>query len=380
MDIRLTDSQRAYRETARQFTARELAPWAARIDREGVTPPSVLNVIRGCGFLGAALPQDKGGGGIDEVSYGILTEEVGRVCSSTRSLMTVHNMSAQAIARFGDHEQQERWLPDLCSGRKVVAFALSEPEVGSAADAIETKATSDGNAFRVSGTKKWITYGLIADLFVVFAKLEGAPIALVVDRDSEGLRIEPVTDIFGVRGSMLAQLHFDEVRVRKERQLGRVGMGIRFVANVALDHGRFSVAWGSTGIIQACLDACVAYSEQRRQAGRRLKDFQLIRRQLANMLVDHTASRALCYRSACLRQRRAPQATMETSLAKYHASMAAIRAATNAVHMHGANGCSGEYPVDRYLRDATVSGIVEGTHEIHQLALASYALRRPYLD
>ena len=382
MDIRLTEQQQARREAARRFAATELAPWADAIDRNGTTPPAVLEAIRASGFLGAALPAAWGGGEMDPVSHGLITEEIGKVCSSVRSLMTVHNMSAQAIARFGTPEQQRRWLPELSTAHKLIGFALSEPDVGSATNTIQTRAveTSDGDGYVLTGTKKWITYGMVADLFVVFAKHEGEPLALLVDRDSSGLEIEPVTEILGTRGSMLAQLRFEGVEVAKDRQLGRTGMGLRFVANTALDHGRFSVAWGSTGIIQACLDACLSYAESRRQGDGKLKDYQLVRRQLADMLVAHTAARALCYRSACLREQGDPRAIMETSLAKYHASAAAIRVATDAVHLHGANGCSADYPVSRYLRDATVMGIIEGTHEIHQLTLASYAFQRPYLE
>jgi alkylation response protein AidB-like acyl-CoA dehydrogenase len=179
---------------------------------------------------------------------------------------------------------------------------------------------------------------------------------------------------------MLAYLRFEDCRVPKENQLGPTGAGITFVAHAALDHGRFSVAWGSTGIVQACLDASLKYAQSRQQGDARLKDYQLVRRQLTDMLVAHTTARALCYRSACLRAEGDPRAAMETSLAKYHASSSAIRVANDAVHLHGANGCSPDYPVSRYLRDATVMGIIEGTHEIHQLALAGYAFQRPYLQ
>ena len=380
MDIRLSERQHARRETARRFATAEVAPWAERIDRDEATPACVLAAVRASPYLGGALPESWGGGGFDPVSHGLVTEEIGRVCSSVRSLLTVHNMSAQAIARFGTPEQHACWLSELCRGQKIIAFALSEPEVGSAAHAIQTRAVECHDAYRLSGTKKWVTYGLVADLFLVFAQCDGRPVALVVNRESEGLEIEPVTGVFGTRGAMVAQLRFNDVRVARDCQLGATGMGISFVAHTALDHGRFSVAWGSTGIIQACLDACVSYAERRRQGGSKLRDYQLIRRQLADMLVAHTAARALCYRSACLREQGDPRAVMETSLAKYYASSAAIRVANDAVHLHGANGCSADYPVSRYLRDATVMGIVEGTHEIHQLALADYSFQRPYLD
>ena len=379
MSIMLTDAQHACRDAARQFAARVLDPWAGRIDSTQTTPDCVLSAVRDSGYLGAALPELFGGGGLDPLSYGLVTEEIGKVCSSVRSLLTVHNMAAQAIARFGSNDQQERWLPSLCCGRKLIAFALSEPDVGSAAHSLQTQVLREDGSYRLSGTKKWVTYGQVADQFLVFARLGDDHVALVVDRDSEGLEIEPITDMFGVRGSMLAQLHLHAVRIDRDCQLGRTGMGLRFVANFALDHGRFSVAWGSTGIIQACLDTCLSYTQKRQQGDSKLADFQLIRRQLSDMLVAHTASRALCHRCSVLREQGDPRAPMETSLSKYHAATAAIRVATDAVHMLAANGCSCDYPVSRYLRDATVAGIVEGTHEAHQLALANYAFQRPYL-
>jgi alkylation response protein AidB-like acyl-CoA dehydrogenase len=376
----LTDRQRECRDRARQFAAAEIAPWADRIDQRQTTPDSVLVAMRTSGYLGAALPEQWGGGGMDPVSYGLVTEEIGRACSSVRSLMTVHNMSAQALIRLGDADQRLRWLPDLGKGERIIAFALSEPNVGSSADAIETVAVERDDAYVLTGTKKWITYGQVADLFLVFARCGHQPTAFVVDRHSDGLSVTPMTDVFGTRGSMLAQVRFDNVPVPRSHRLGPVGMGIRFVANAALDHGRFSVAWGSTGIIQACLDACVSYTRQRRQGDRKLKDYQLVRRHLTDMLVAHTAARAMCYRSARLRAEGDPRAVMETSLAKYFASDAAIRVATDAVHLHGANGCGTDYPVGRYLRDATIMGIIEGTHEIHQVTLADYAIQRPYLE
>ena len=379
MTIRLTDRQQDRREQAREFADRVIAPWADRIDREQLTPDSVLAAVRASGHLGAAIPEKWGGGGLDPVSYGLVTEEIGRACSALRSLMTVHNMSAQVLARLGTLDQQERWLPSLCTGQKIIAFALTEPNAGSAANEIETEARKHGDTFLLDGVKKWITYGRVADVFLVFARYEQKPTAFLVDRLSDGLSVRPIEDTLGVRGSMLAELRLDGVPVPESHLVGRPGTGISFVANTALDHGRASVAWGTTGIIRACLDACVSYAEERRQGGHQLRDYQLIRRKLADMLVAHTAARALCHRSACLREQGDPRAVMETCLAKYYASDAAVRVATDAVHLHGANGCGPEYPVGRYLRDATVMGVIEGTDEIHQLNLANYAFQRPYL-
>jgi glutaryl-CoA dehydrogenase (non-decarboxylating) len=380
MDLQLSDRQLEVREDARQFAALQIAPWAADIDRRQTTPEGVLAAIKSSGYLGAALPAQWGGGAVDPISYGLATEEIGKACSSVRSLMTVHNMTAQAIARLGSRAQQQQWLPDLCSGRKIAAFALSEPNAGSATSAIETEALEQESTFQLQGTKKWITYGQVADVFLVFALCNGQAIALLVDRRSEGLSIEPLTEIEGTRGSMLAVVHLRRVTVPKENQLGPMGSGLTLVSNIALDHGRFSVAWGSTGIIHACLDACVDYVERRQQGKTKLKEHQLVRRHVTDILVSGTASRALCYRSGHLRQRGDPRAVMETCLAKYHASCAAVRAATTAVHLHGANGCSGDYPVGRFLRDSMVMSIIEGSDEIHQLSLGNYALQRPYLD
>ncbi|MFI7542413.1 acyl-CoA dehydrogenase family protein [Actinoplanes sp. NPDC049599] len=380
MSVRLTDGQLGHRDRAREFAAASITPWAGEIDQRQSTPEHVLAAMRSSGYLGAALPERWGGGGLDPVSYGLVTEEIGRACSSVRSLMTVHNMAAQAIFRAGDPDQRAELLPRLCTGEQLIAFALTEPNAGSSVDVLETEAVPHGGGYRVNGVKKWTTYGQIADLFLVLAHCDHRPIALVVDRHSDGLTVTPVRDLLGTRGSMPAELRLDDVVVPAARRLGPAGTGTGFVAHTALDHGRASVAWGSTGIIQACLDACVSYTRQRRQGGHALKDYQLVRRHLTDMLVAYTAARALCHRSACLRQDGDPRAVMETSMAKYFAAGAALRAATDAVHLHGANGCGPDYPVGRYLRDATVMGIVEGTAEIHQISLANYAFQRPYRD
>src|SRR4051812_48743572 len=187
MTVRLTDRQRDHRDRAREFATEYIAPCAGRIDEEQSTPASVLAAIRKGGYLGAALPERWGGGGVDPVSYGLLTEEIGKACSAVRSLLTVHNMSAQAVARTGTQEQRARWLPELCAGEKIIAFALTEPEVGSAADTIETEAVRNDGGYRLNGSKRWITYGQIADLFLVFAHCDRKPTCFVVDRRSEGL-------------------------------------------------------------------------------------------------------------------------------------------------------------------------------------------------
>jgi glutaryl-CoA dehydrogenase (non-decarboxylating) len=363
---------------AQRFTVESVLPLAAQIDEEQTVPVGLLTTLRKNGWLGAALPKIWGGGEMDPVSYGMVLEEFGAACSSTRTLLTVHNMAAQAIARFGNDEQRRRWLPDLCMANRIIAFALTEPQAGSDVSTLATTATECSNGYRVSGEKVWCSFGLAADLYLLFANCGGKSIALIVDRDMEGLTIDPMPNSFGTRGSMLARLRLNNVLIPVSHRIGAVGAGINFVANSALDHGRFSVAWGCVGIIRACLETCIDYAITRQQGGIAMSQHQLIRRQLTDMLLAHTSARALCVRSAQFRAGRDPRAASETALAKYHASDAAQSVANQAVALHGANGCSPEFPVSRYLRDATVANIIEGTREVHQINLASYALQKPW--
>jgi alkylation response protein AidB-like acyl-CoA dehydrogenase len=355
-------------------------PLAEKIDREQHFPGQLVTALGEQGWLGAALPARWGGGGLDPVDFGPVLEEFGWGCASARTLLTVHNMAAQAVLRYGNEEQKRRHLPGLASGRSIIAFALTEPDVGSDANAIGTSAVEDAGGYVLSGEKIWCSFGCIANLFLVFASCNGKPLALILERDSPGLKIERMTDVFGTRGSELARLHLDAVRVPAENRIGAPNAGIRFVANTALDHGRFSVACGTVGIIRACLDTCTAYAARRQQGGVPISQHQLVRRILTDGLVAYTTARALCDRAARLRAAGDPRAAAETALAKYHSAEAAIRVANDAVALLGANGCSSEFPVSRYLRDATVSGIIEGTREIHQISLASYALQKPWTN
>ncbi len=378
MDLRFSIAQLAAREKACRFATEFVAPLAAQVDQERAIPKRLLDSIREGGWLGAAMPTKWGGSEMDALAYGLVTEEIGNACSSVRSLLTVHNMASQALARFGSSEQQARWLPDLCAGQKLIAFALTEPDAGSAVSSMRTEARERGGSFVVSGTKVWITFGLIADLYLVFARCGDKPMALVIERDRHGVVVEPMPEVLGTRGSMLARLQFVDVEVPTSHRVGPMGAGISFVANAALDHGRSSVAWGAVGIIRACLDACLTYAPGRSQGGQFISEYQLVRRELTNMLVAHTTAHALCCRSAFLRMTGDPRAVMETTLAKYHAAQAAVQTATDAVRMHGANGTSRDYPVERYMRDAMVLEIIEGTREVLQNSLASYALQRPH--
>ena len=369
MNLELTADQRQKRSEYRAFAATEIAPYADRWDREEKIPAELVAKLRERGYLGSLLPPETGGGRTDMIAYGLLTEEIGRACSSVRSLLTVHDMVAHAIQRWGSRELKDRYLPAMARGELLGALALSEPNAGSDAKSVETTATEDGDSWVIEGRKKWTTFGQIANLFLVFAQADGKPAAFLMERETPGVTVQPLRGITGTRASMLAELFFEGCRIPKGHLVGRVGFGVSHVAAAALEQGRYSVAWGSVGLAQACLDACRTYAAERRQFGVPLADHQLIRRMLTDMIVDVRAARLLCLRAGGLREAGDPGAFMETMAAKYFASRVAVRAANDAVQIHGANGISEEFPVGRYLRDAKVMEIIEGSTQIQQITI-----------
>jgi alkylation response protein AidB-like acyl-CoA dehydrogenase len=281
-------------------------------------------------------------------------------------------MSTLALLRWGGPAVRASLVPPLARGERLAAFAMTEPEVGSDAAAVATAAVREGETYRLSGRKKWITFGQIADLFLVFAHVEGKPTAFAVPADTPGLARRPQRDVMGTAASLLAEIELDGCAVPAEYLVGRVGFGISAVGSTALDLGRYSVAWGSVGIAQACLDACLAYTAARRQFGKPLAEHQLVQRLLTGMIVDTRAARLLCCRAGYLRRLGDPGAVVETMVAKYFASRTAVRAANDAVQLHGANGIGPDYPVGRYLRDAKVMEIIEGSTQIQEIAIASF--------
>ena len=357
------------------FAVRKVAPQAGRIDREESLPAELVSEMAGSGFLGSFLPSEWGGQALDMVDYGILHEEIGRFCSSTRSLLTVHDMVAHAILKYGSREQRSRWLPELASGSTIAAFAVSEPNVGSDPSAVETTARRVGRGFVLNGVKRWISFGRIAGLLLVLARLEGQPEAFLVEARSPGLSIEPIAGLVGLRGSMAAELHFDDCEIGGDCRLGRPGFGGILVVLGALGLGRYSVACGCVGIVRACLEASLAYAAERRQFGKALREHQLIQAMIAEMSVNLKAARLLCREVGRLKQQRDPSEIAETFVAKYFASQAAVKASTDAVQIHGANGCAGGYPVERFWRDARVMEIIEGSSEIQKITIADHAFR-----
>lgn len=362
-------AQQAARAAFAAYVDAHVAPHAGRWDREARTPPEAVGRLAATGWLGAVVPPEHGGAGMDWVTFGLLNEELGRGCSSLRSLLTVHSMASYAVLRFGSRAQKERWLPPLARGEAVGAFALSEPNVGSDAAAVETTAVQDGDGWVLHGRKKWITCGRIAGVFLLFAKAQGRPIAFLVERGAPGLTVEPLHGITGTRASMPAELRLEGCRVPAGARLGGAGFGLG-IAVTTLEVGRYSVACGSAGIARACLDASLAYAGRREQYGVAIGEHQLVQRMLARMAAGWRAAHWLCLRAGWLRDQGDPAAPHETFVAKYVASTAATRAALDAVQIHGANGCSEDYPVERYLRDSRVMEIIEGSTQIQEITIA----------
>ena len=376
MNFGFTESQSAVKEEVRSFTREHVAPFADEFDLKQKISDELIRRIGRLKYLGAILPKDYRGLNWDMVSYGILNEEIGKGCSSVRSLFTVHGMCSYAIMRWGTDYQKEKWLPKLATGELIGAFALSEPDVGSDAKSIRTQAKVQGDDYVLNGKKKWITFGQIADLFLVIAQINEKPIALIVENYRPGFSQEPITDLLGTRGSMLSTIFFKNCRIPGENLIGGPGFGFSAVALSALDIGRFSVACGSVGIAQACCDASVLYANERKQFGTTISGNQLIRRLLADMDTKTRAARLLCFNAAYMIDSNSQKASKEIMRAKYFAGKIANDVARDAVQIHGANGCSREYPVERYFRDAKIMEIIEGANQMLQIVLGKESLSK----
>jgi glutaryl-CoA dehydrogenase (non-decarboxylating) len=363
----------------RRLVAEYVLPHARSSDCAGRLDPLVVEALRQHGWLGAPASPEHGGGGLDMVSYGLLTGEVGRACSSARTLLTVHNLVALTVQRWAGPALRRTLLPLLAQGKQIAALALSEPDAGSDIQAINSTLIRDGESFRLNGVKTWTSFGLLADWFLVFARSAEGAVALMISADAPGLSRQAITDVIGTRASMLAELHFDNCMVQPDQIVGRPGFGLSHVAATALDHGRYSVAWGAVGLIDACLVATLAHLAGRRQFGERMLDLPLARAAISRIFIDSRAARQLCLSAGILREARDPEALLETMVAKCFAAAAAVRCANAAVRLHGARGLSEAHDVERLLRDAKVIEIVEGSEEIHELLIASQITAGAYI-
>ncbi len=375
MDFYLTPEQQRIQAAARQFAEQEAAPVAREADETGIFPHHLIRRMGELGFLGGPIEPEYGGAGMDYVSYALLCEELGRADSSVRGFLTVHtSLVSLCIRDWGNEQQKRRYLPRLATGEMIGCYALTEPNAGSDAASLEATASEDGDDYILNGEKIWITNGPSAHLAIVFASRDRAArhrgvCAFLVETDTPGFRRKPMPGKeLGHRASEHARIVLENCRVPKSALLGGAGEGFK-VAMSALDRGRLGVAAGAVGVAQACLDACVAFTTQRRQFGQRLADFEMIQADLADMAADLEAARLLVYRAAWTKDQGLP-ATKATSIAKLFATEAAMRAASQAVLIHGNRGYSNEYPVERYYRDIKGMQIYEGASHIQRIIIA----------
>ncbi|MBT2403808.1 MULTISPECIES: acyl-CoA dehydrogenase family protein [unclassified Streptomyces] len=373
MNLELSEEQTAVRRLARAFTEREITPYAAEWDRAESVDRSIVKKLGDLGFLGLTVPEEYGGSGGDHLAYVLVTEELGRGDSAVRGIVSVSlGLVAKTIAAWGTEEQKRAWLPRLCSGDALGCFGLTEPGSGSDAGSLATRAVREGDSYVISGSKMFITNGTWADVVLLFARTGDEPghrgvSAFLVPTDSPGLTRREIHGKLGLRGQATAELALDGVRVPAAAMLGPEGKGFS-VAMSALAKGRMSVAAGCVGIAQAALDAAVSYAAQREQFGKPIAHHQLVQELIADISVDVDAARLLTWRVADLIDRGQPFAT-ESSTAKLFASEAAVRAASNALQVHGGYGYIDEYPAGKLLRDARVMTLYEGTSQIQKLLI-----------
>jgi butyryl-CoA dehydrogenase len=377
MDFALTDEQRLIRETARDFTNKEVVPRARENDRNHHFDLDLVKQIADQGYLGAIVPREYGGAGLDYITYGLVVEEVGRGCSAMRTVISVQtSLVCSAILKWGTEEQKQHYLPKLCSGEWLGCFGLTEPDTGSDAANQKTRAKKTDSGWVINGAKMWISMGNYAKVALVFAQTDPelkhrGVCCFLVDTDQPGFQPSVIKGKLGLHGSDTAEIGLSDVEVPDDAMLGELGDGFK-VAMSALDSGRYSVAAGCVGICQGCVDESVRYSKEREQFGRPIASFQLVQAMIADMVVKTEASRMLVWRAGYLKDTGQPNTT-ETSIAKLFATESANECATTAIQVHGGAGYSDDHPVERYFRDVRVTTLYEGTSQIQKMIIGRAA-------
>ena len=379
MDFELTDEQELIREAVREFAEAEVAPIAAEIDRDHRFPWELLPKMADLNLLGMPFPEKMGGAGADEVSYVIAVEEVSRACASTGCILSAHtSLATWPIYKFGTPAQHDRYLHDMASGRRLGAFALTEPAAGTDAGAGTCTALLSGDEYILNGSKIFITNAPFAEVYIVFAKTDPAKgtrgmSAFIVEKDTPGFSVGEAEHKLGIRGSSTPPLYFTDCHIPKDALLDGEGYGFK-VAMQTLDGGRIGIAAQALGIAQAALDASVAYAKERVQFGKPIANLQAIQWMIADMATEIDAARLLVYRAASCVDNDRPYST-EGAMAKLFASETATRVAGKAIQIHGGYGYTESYPVERNYRDAKITEIYEGTSEVQRMVIARSALR-----
>jgi alkylation response protein AidB-like acyl-CoA dehydrogenase len=378
MEFELSAEQREIKSLTRELADAEIEPHAAEWDREHRFPRELYHRLAELGLMGVCVPEDLGGAGADFLSYVLVLEELSRADAGVGVTVAVHTSAATLpIFAHGTPEQSEQHVPPLARGERLGAFALTEAEAGSDAASLRTRAEADGDGWRITGRKQWVTNAGYAATFVLFARTEAGISCFIVDGDSGGLEVSKEEEKLGLNSSSTADVVLDGVRVDRDRLLGEDGKGFS-IAMQTLDGGRIGIAAQALGIAQAAYDAARAYALERRQFGKRISQFQAIQWKLADMATEIAAARILVYRAAWLREQGRPH-TDAGAMAKLFASSVARRQTAEAIQVLGGYGYTKEFPVERYYRDAKITEIYEGTSEIQRLVIAreTLGLRAP---
>lgn len=377
--MELTEEQKLIRRTVRKFAEEVLEPRAAEIDEKEEFPVDSVKRMAEEGFLGLIFPEEYGGSGLDTLCYTIATEEISRVCGSTGLTFAAHiSLGCHPIYAFGTDEQKKKFLTPLARGEKIGAFGLTEPNAGSDAGGTETRAVRAGDKYVVNGTKIYITNASYADVFTFAAVTDpksgnNGISAIIVEKGTPGFRVGSKERKLGCRGSDTAELVFEDCEIPVENLLGEENDGFRVFMHT-LDGGRISIAAMALGIAQGAFERALAYSKERKQFGRPISEFQLVKAMLADMATDIEAARHLTYGVSRLKDRGAPF-TKEAAMAKLFASEVAMKTTTKAVQILGGAGYMKDHPVERYFRDAKLTEIGEGTSEIQRLVIAREVLK-----
>jgi glutaryl-CoA dehydrogenase (non-decarboxylating) len=382
LNLDLTEEQQLLEQSVREWGARAVAPRIHDLDRAHQFDRGLLPQMADLGLLGSCIPQKYGGAGMDYVSLGIASEELEYLDTSLRVIVSVHvGLNSLTLLSWGTEDQKNRYLIPQAQGQKIATYGLTEPSAGSDARGIQSVAIKKGDRYVLTGEKMWISLADVADNFLVFAwsdlekKKQRDPngiSAFIIERAFKGFSSGTLKEKWGILAGNTGFFKMDEVEVPQDNLVGREGEGFK-IAMFALDQGRYTVAAGATGLIRACRDASVSYAKQRKAFGVEIGSHQLVKEMLAQMESDYQASRLLWMRAGSLKNA-GRRNTKETGLAKWFATVASERAASDAVQIHGANGYSDEYPVGRFYRNCKGAVIYEGTREIHKVMQADYLL------
>jgi len=365
----LTNEQKKRYEEFKEFIKANVEPYAAKWDYNQEMPDDFLSLLGSRGYLGSNIPVEFGGKGWDFVTFGLLNEAVGRGISSLTDLLTIQAMVSSSLLKWGSSEQKGKWLKPLAKGEIIGAFLLTEPNVGSAIQFLETKINKHGDKYILNGRKKWTSYGQKADLFLVFGKDEDKSVACLLSKDTPGLQISPIKNMMGFRAAHMAQLKFNDIEIPESDIVGKPGFALSHVASIGLHYGRISTSCSALGLLRACFEESVIYSSQRKIGSKFVGDEGMIRTLIARMGTDLHAGSLLCYSACKAEDEHTPDVYEKVQMAKYFTSKAVVKAASDAVQIQGANGCHESSNVARYYRDSKIMEIIEGTTQIHERML-----------